>query len=144
MIETTSKPKTVYALVMTFEENGIRQRVSLWARKREPDSFRRNFEQAINRKDSGARLIALTLEKFKIAPAEGVAGLPTAYAVALTYQGDDGTEQSVELFNRRKDAEAARASHERAFNDGSGQGPIALTLHDDLLITPAIEADGDY
>jgi hypothetical protein len=52
---------------------------------------------------------------------------------------DSGAEQSVEVFERREDAEAARQSHETAFNDGSRQGLIALTLHDDLLVTPAID-----
>jgi hypothetical protein len=137
---TVAKSRRVYALVMTSEENGVHQHVSLWARKREPDLMRREIERALS-KDTNASRIAVTLEKLQLVPAKGVAGLPMAYAVALTYQGTDGPAQSVEVFNRHEDAEAARESHERSFNDGSRPGLIALTLHDDLLITPAIDGE---
>ena len=139
------EPRTVYALVLTWEEKGdVKQRVSVFSLKGNASSRQRAFVPAV-KEDENARLIADTLEKLEVIPVLDDDGLFLAtHAVALTWEGDNGVEQTIELFERCEDAEAARDRHAHAFANGRPGLLIALTCEKTSITAPISEGDAAF
>lgn len=142
----TVKPRTVYAVLLTFEEKGkLSQRVELYSLKGNASSLHRAFVSAMARDDK-VHLFGAKLEQFKVVPVlDDDKSFLATHAVALTWEGDDGVEQTIELFERSEDAEAALAQHEQAFANGSGPGRlIALTCKKERITAPISEGDSTF
>lgn len=142
----TVKPRTVYALLLTFEEKGkLSQQVNLFSLKENASSLKRAFVPAINQ-DENSRLLAETLKKLEVVPVLCDEGFRlAAYTVALTWEGETGVEQSIELFEGSDEAKAARERHERAFADGSRMGRlIALSCEKTPITAPISEGDATF
>lgn len=137
------KPRTVYALVLTFEENGqLHQQVKVYSLKGNASSLQRAFVSSIQR-DANARLVADTLDRLEVVPVLDDEGLfLAAHAVALTWEGENGADQTIELFERAEDAKAARDRHERAFAEEPRSGRlISLAYEKVQIIAPISEGD---
>jgi hypothetical protein len=141
----TAKPRTVYALVLTFEEEAeIKQEIRLWSLKGNADSLRRNFFEAVTR-TGDARLFGDTLEKLQVVPILNDDGFGlAAHAVAATWQGETGVEQSIELFEREEQAAEARRRLEQSFENGSRSGLIALTCEKTPIAAPISEGEKPF
>jgi hypothetical protein len=142
----TVKPRTVYAVLLTFEEKGkLSQRVELYSLKGNASSLHRAFVSAITRDDK-VHLYGAKLEQFKVVPVlDDNKSFLATHAVALTWEGENGVEQTIELFERSEDAEAARFQHEQAFADGSGPGRlVALTCAKTTITAPISEGDAPF
>ncbi len=139
------KPRTVYALVLTFEENGeVKQHVNLFSLKGNASSRQRAFVSAANA-DENALLIGHTLEKCEVVPVLDDEGLFLAtHAVALTWEGDDGVEQTVELFESAAEADAARERRAQAFANGKPGRLIALTCEKTSIKAPVSEGEAAF
>lgn len=141
------KLRTVYAVVLTFEEKGeVKQWVHLFSLKGNASSWQRNFGSAI-KKDPNARLFCDQLEQLKVITVLDDDELFLAtHALALTWENGNGEfEQSIELFERDEEAQARREQYERAFADGSRSGRlIALTCEKTQITAPISEGEAPF